>query len=132
MADTKSYKILIIDDDKFLLDMYSIKFSEQGFGVDTALGSEVALEKIDNSLRPDIFLIDLLMPKIDGFQLIEKLRERGIGRESVIIILSNLGQKEDIDRGLNLGVDGYIIKAAATPSEVVAKVIDISKKKHYV
>jgi DNA-binding response OmpR family regulator len=132
MADLKSHKILIVDDDKFLLDMYSIKFTEQGFGVDTALGSEVALEKIDNSLRPDIFLVDLLMPKIDGFQLIEKLRERGISRESVIIILSNLGQKEDIDRGLNLGVDGYIIKAATTPSEVVAKVIDISKKKHYV
>lgn len=132
MADSKSYKILVVDDDKFLLDMYSIKFSEQGFVVETALGSEVALEKISNGLRPDIFLVDLLMPKVDGFQLIEKLREQGIGRETVIVILSNLGQKEDVDRGLSLGVDGYIIKAAATPSEVVAKVIDIYKKKHHV
>lgn len=132
MPDPKSYKILVVDDDKFLLDMYSLKFSEQGFGVETALGSEIALEKVENGLRPDIFLVDLLMPKIDGFQFIEKLREKGIGPETVIVILSNLGQKEDIDRGLSLGVDGYIIKAAATPSEVVAKVIDISKQKHHV
>jgi DNA-binding response OmpR family regulator len=132
MADPKSYKILIIDDDKFLLDMYSIKFAEQGFVVETALGSEAALEKVTNGLRPDIFLVDLLMPKIDGFQLIEKFHEQGLGKDEVIVILSNLGQKEDIDRGLGLGVDGYIIKAAATPSEVVAKVIDISKKKHHV
>lgn len=132
MADLTSYKILVIDDDKFLLDMYSLKFTEQGFTVETALGSELALEKVNNGLRPDIFLVDLLMPKIDGFQLIEKFREQGIVENRVIVILSNLGQREDVDRGLSLGVDGYIIKAAATPSEVVAKVIDISKKKHHV
>lgn len=132
MSNIKSYNILITDDDKFLLDMYSIKFAEQGFKVETALGSEIALEKIDGGLRPDIFLVDLLMPKIDGFQLIEKLREKGISKENAtIIILSNLGQKEDVDKGLNLGVDGYIIKATATPSEVVAKVVDISKEKHH-
>lgn len=129
MAETKSNKVLIVDDDKFLLDMYAIKFSEQGFDVETALGGEPALEKVEGGYLPDIFLVDLLMPKIDGFQFIEKLKEKGLNKNAVIIILSNLGQKEDIDKGLNLGVDGYIIKASATPSEVVAKVLDISKKK---
>jgi len=123
------YKILIIDDDKFLLDMYSIKFSENDFEVSTANSGESALEKIEGGLRPDVYLIDLLMPKLDGFQLIDKLREKGINQEAAIIILSNLGQKEDIDKGLKLGVDGYIVKASATPSEVVQKTIDIVKTK---
>lgn len=129
MANSPTYKILIIDDDKFLIDMYSLKFSEHGFEVETALSGELAIEKINSGLRPDIFLVDLVMPQIDGFQLIEKFHERGMDKSQVIIILSNLGQREDIDRGLNLGVDGYIIKAASTPSEVVAKVTDIANKK---
>src|SRR3989344_6634895 len=115
-------KILIIDDDKFLLNMYSVKFSEQGFEVETAADGEEALDKFDKGLRPDIYLVDILMPRLDGFQLIEKLQEKKAINASAVVILSNLGQKEDIDRGLSLGVDGYIIKASATPSEVVAKV----------
>jgi len=123
------YKILIIDDDKFLLDMYSIKFGEHGFEVTTAINGEEALEKIDGGLRPDIYLVDVLMPKIDGFELIAKLKEKGITTEAAVIILSNLGQKEDVDKGLQLGVDGYIVKASATPSEVVTKATDIAKNK---
>jgi len=130
MTDQKTkYKILIIDDDKFLLDMYSIKFTENSFEVSTADSGEDALEKIEGGLRPDVYLVDLLMPRIDGFQLIGKLKERGISKEAAIIILSNLGQKEDIDRGLQLGVDGYIVKASATPSEVVSQTMDIAKAK---
>ncbi len=122
-------KILIVDDDQFLLDMYSIKFREREFEVLTATNGEEAWEKVEKGLNPDIFLVDLLMPKLDGFGLIEKLRTKGLSAASSIIILSNLGQKEDIDRGLALGVDGYIIKASATPSEVVTKVIDIANHK---
>jgi len=123
------YKILIIDDDKFLLDMYSIKFTESHFEVSTADNGEDALAKVESGLRPDIYLVDLLMPKLDGFQLISKLHEKGIGKEAAIVILSNLGQKEDIDKGLKLGVDGYIVKASATPSEVVSQTVDIVKTK---
>jgi DNA-binding response OmpR family regulator len=130
MADKKpQYKILITDDDKFLLDMYSIKFTENNFEVSVANSGEDALDKVEDGLRPDVYLVDLLMPKLDGFQLINKLREKGIGKEAAIVILSNLGQKEDIDKGLKLGVDGYIVKASATPSEVVNKTIDIVKTK---
>ena len=125
-------KILITDDDKFLLDMYSIKFSEQKFEVETALNGEEALAKIEKGLRADIYLVDVLMPKLDGFQLVAKMKEKNLHLESAIVILSNLGQKDDIEKGLALGIDGYIIKASATPSEVVAKVIDITnhKQKH--
>jgi DNA-binding response OmpR family regulator len=124
-------KILIVDDDKFLLDMYSIKFAEQKFEVETASDGEEALAKVEAGVAADVYLIDILMPKLDGFQLIEKLKERGVAAKGALIILSNLGQKDDIEKGLNLGVDGYIIKASATPSEVVLKVMDIAKhKKH--
>lgn len=122
-------KILIVDDDKFLLDMYSIKFAESGFEVTTALDGEDALEKVDAGLRPEIFLIDVLMPKINGFDLINKLKERKVDEKAALIILSNLGQQDDINKGLSLGVDGYIVKATATPSEVVAKTTDIAKAK---
>ena len=70
------------------------------------------------------------MPRLDGFQLINKLKESGVAKETVLIILSNMGQQTDIDQGLALGIDGYIVKATATPSEVVAKTVDIANSKN--
>ncbi|MBI2100521.1 MAG: response regulator [Candidatus Vogelbacteria bacterium] len=125
--DQKS-KILIVDDDKFLLDMYSLKFSERGFEVATALSADDALAQFNAGFQPAIFLVDLIMPGMDGFQLVEKLRAAGADKRAAIILLSNLGQKEDIEKGLGLGVDGYIIKASATPSEVVSKVSAIAEQ----
>lgn len=122
-------RILITDDDKFLLDMYALKFTENGFEVDTAFSADEALAKIDHGFDPTILLVDVIMPAKDGFQLVEELKRRGIEKKAAIIILSNLGQKEDIERALALGVDGYIVKATATPSEVVSKVIDIANNK---
>lgn len=122
-------KIFIIDDDKFLLDMYSLKFNELGYDVITATDGEEALQKVIDGLQPDIFLIDVIMPRLDGFQLVEKLKERALPEDATLIILSNMGQQTDIDRGLALGVDGYIVKATATPSEVVHKTTEIAKSK---
>ncbi len=124
-----SYKILIVDDDKFLLDMYALKFSEREFEVTTAENGEDALGKIEAGLRPDVYLADILMPKMDGFQLVTSIKERGLDKTAAVIILSNLGQKEDVDKGLSLGVDGYIIKASATPSEVVSQTLEIATHK---
>src|SRR3989344_1612960 len=120
-------KILIVDDDKFLLDKYSIKFSERGFELESASSAEEALKKISGDWRPDIYLVDIIMPVMDGFQLIEELKRQGCRAGSALVVLSNLGQKEDIEKALSLGVDGYIVKASATPSEVVAKVTEIAQ-----
>lgn len=124
-----SKRILIVDDDKFLLDMYSIKFAERGFEVTVADDGLAALAKVEGGFQPDIFLVDVLMPKLDGFALIGQLKEKHLADHSVIIILSNLGQEEDIKKGLDLGVGGYIVKALATPSEVVNKTLDIAEHK---
>lgn len=123
-------KILIVDDDKFLLDMYSLKFSEKGFTVETAMSGAEVLEKLTAGFHPSICLIDIIMPGMDGFKLIKTMRERNLVSDVALIILTNLGQKEDIEKALGLGVDGYIIKASATPSEVVTKVGEITVTKN--
>ncbi|KKS95312.1 hypothetical protein A3B05_02695 [Candidatus Giovannonibacteria bacterium RIFCSPLOWO2_01_FULL_43_160] len=114
-------KVLIVDDDAFLLDMYSIKFKESGFSVEIAKNGEEALAKA-KSLNPDVILLDIVMPKMDGFDVLREIKKDNIAPSAVIFILTNLGQKEDVDRGLKLGANDYIVKAHFTPSEVVAKV----------
>lgn len=124
MTDKKK-SILIVDDDKFLTDMYSIKFKENNFVVETAPNGPSALDKIEAGLNPDICLVDIVMPEMDGFELVQEIIKRPSSTKRYIIILSNLGQKEDVEKGLSLGADGYIVKASATPTEVVSKVLEI-------
>src|SRR3989338_1147576 len=114
-------KVLIVDDDAFLLDMYSIKFKESGFLVEIAKNGEEAIAK-SKSLNPDVILLDIVMPKMDGFDVLREIKKDNLAPGAVIFILTNLGQKEDVDRGLKLGASDYIVKAHFTPSEVVAKV----------
>jgi len=130
--ETEPKKILIIDDDSFLLDMYALKFSKSNFSVSTALGPESALEKLRNGLSPEIILLDIMMPVMDGFELLTKIREENISPNSIVIFLSNRGQLSDVTQAETLGASGYIVKASSTPSEVIDKVINIinnTKKK---
>ena len=127
---SQKFNVFIIDDDAFLLDMYALKFSQKNFEVTTASGTLAALEKLRGGYVPDIVVVDLVMPAMDGFEFLETIKAEGLAKEALLIILSNLGQQEDIDRGLALGISGYIIKASATPSEVVEKVLETVEKKH--
>jgi len=122
------YKILIVDDDKFLLDMYTLKFKEKGFIVESSLGSITALDKLKGDISFDVILMDVVMPTLDGFELLEKIKKMKLAAVAKIIILSNLGQPSDVEKGKKLGADGYIIKADSTPSEVVQKVQEIMKQ----
>jgi len=124
-----SKKIIIIDDDKFLLDMYAMKFVDQGFAVTPCPSAEEALSKLEGGETPDIIVCDIVMQKMDGFTFLQTVKEKKLASSAAFVLLSNLGQKEDIEKGMGLGADGYIIKASATPSEVVAKVLDIVKNK---
>ncbi len=126
---TPVYSILIVDDDKFLLDMYALKFKERGFKVDTAPNGADALTKLSSGTIPDIIMLDVVMPGMDGLELLSEIRSKKLAEKCVTIILSNLGQKEDIDKGLALGIDGYIIKASCTPTEVTNKVNEILSRK---
>ncbi|MEK7643665.1 MAG: response regulator [Patescibacteria group bacterium] len=121
-------KILLVDDDEFLLDMYSLKFKEAGFDIEIAPSGEDALLKIAKN-KYDAILLDIIMPALDGFEVLQRIKKDNLAAGSTIIILSNLGQKEDIERGMHLGADDYVIKAHFTPREVVEKVkYHLSKK----
>ena len=114
-------KILIIDDDPFIADMYVLKFKAEGFEVQAANDGKVGI-KLAADMKPDVILLDVVMPAMDGFDVLQKLRsDESLGRPK-ILFLTNFGQREDIKRGMQLGADGYIIKAHFTPSEVSAKV----------
>ncbi len=124
----KGIKILLVDDDEFLLDMYSLKFREAGFELDTAKTGEDALDKLKTQTY-DVILLDIIMPVLDGFEVLVRMRKENLGRGAIIIVLSNLGQKEDVERGLQLGAVDYVVKAHFTPREVVEKVkFHLSKK----
>lgn len=123
-------KIFIIDDDSFLLDMYALKFNQSNFDVTTALGSEPALVKLREGFTPDVVLLDIVMPVMDGFELIEKIHEENLAKGAILIVLSNRGQPSDIARGESLGAAGYIVKASSTPSEVIEKVNSIINSMH--
>ena len=122
-------KILIVDDDSFLLDMYALKFSQNNFEVHTATNGLQAIEKLKDGLKPDVMLVDIIMPEMDGFEMLEKVNADKLSPDSVKVILSNKSQQLDIDRGNSLGVAGYIVKANSTPLEVINQVISILEKK---
>lgn len=121
-------KILIVDDDNFLLDMYALKFSQNNFEVYAVSGGTQALEKLKGGLNPDVILMDIIMPEMDGFEMLTQINALKLAINSVKIILSNKSQQSDIEKGTSLGVSGYIVKASSTPSEVIEQVVQILNK----
>jgi CheY-like chemotaxis protein len=116
------YKILIVDDDKFLLNMYSIKFQKEKFAVTVASDGAEALKKLQEGFVPDAVVLDIVMPVMDGLEFLEKMRGEDLAKDATLLILSNQGQSSDIDKAKRLGIDGYIVKATTIPSEVVTEV----------
>ena len=123
-------KIFIIDDDNFLLDMYVVKFKERGFDVSTSLDTKEALTKLREGLSPDIILLDIVMPGIDGLEFLEIVRKENLAGDSLKIILSNQWEESDIKKAKELGADDYIVKANVIPSEVLEKVEEAIKKRN--
>lgn len=121
-----AHKILLVEDDPFLLDMYSTKFKEVGFDVSIAQDGEMGLSKA-KELMPDLILLDIVLPKKDGFEVLKTLKSDGQTAKIPVVLLTNLGLDSDVKRGLELGAQSYIIKAHFTPTEVVAKVKEILK-----
>lgn len=130
MAGVKK-KILIVDDDDFLLDMYALKFSQNNFDVHTAGSGSDALSKLKNGLNPDILLMDIIMPEMDGFEMLQKINAEKLSPNSVKIFLSNKSEKQDMEQGNRLGASGYIVKANSTPREVIDQVQKIMRHKIY-
>lgn len=127
-SDTTKKKVLIVDDDDFLLEMYALKFKEEGFLVEIAKAGKEAIEKIKMA-EPDVVLLDIVLPEMDGFSVLQAIRKDKKQRTPIVIMLTNLSQKDDTQRGMRLGADDYVVKAHFTPSEVVAKVKKLLSKR---
>jgi len=114
-------KVLIVEDDKFLRELMAQKLIKEDYDVVEAIDGEDGLSKAKET-KPDLILLDLILPGIDGFEVLAKLKEDVSVSEIPVVILSNLGQREDIERGLKLGAVDFLIKAHFTPQEIVNKV----------
>lgn len=117
----KKIQILLVEDDTFLASIYKTKFEMEGFQVTVAENGEAGLEAARKKI-PDLMLLDILLPKMDGFTVLKKIKDNNDTKKIPVILLTNLGQKDDVDKGLELGAADYLIKAHFKPSETVAKV----------
>ena len=128
MGDNKQLKILLVDDDRFLLDMYSLKFKKSGMEIDTSSSSLNALDKIKKGNNYDIIILDIIMPHMDGLEFLQTLRSEKLAPDATVIMLTN--QADDFEKAKSFGVDGYIVKASSIPSEVVDQVMKTYKAKN--
>ncbi len=122
-----AYRVYLVDDDRFLLDLYAVKFKNAGHEVTAFGGGEdllAALRK-EGAVVPDAILLDVIMPGMTGFETLETIRKEGLAKGTKIIILSNQGQDSDFEKSKELAADGYIVKASAIPSEVLTETVRI-------
>jgi len=122
-TEVNSAKILIVEDDKFLRDLIGKKLKSEGFDTILAVDGEEAVKKVKEE-KPSLILLDLILPGIDGFEVLKQIKSDSSEsiRQTPVIILSNLGQKDDVEKGINLGAADFLIKAHFTPGEIVDKI----------
>jgi len=121
-------KILIIEDDEMLLDMYRQKFRMEGFSVISAKNGQTAIYKAKQI--PDLILLDILMPKMNGFEVLKRIKEDSQTCKIPVIVLTNIGSESvdnDKNLALSLGARDYLVKALNTPEEVVRRVVSVLK-----
>ncbi len=114
--------LLLVEDDSFISSMYKTKLAGLGYAVEIIEDGEVAEQRLQKDPLPDLLLLDIVLPKRDGFEILAAVRKNDRTKNLPVILLTNLGQKPDVERGLKLGANDYIIKAHYTPSEVVDRV----------
>jgi len=118
-------KILIVEDDSFLRELITKKIANEGFEVVEAVDGEEGVKKSKEEKNIDLILLDLILPGIDGFEVLTRIKADAATNAIPVIILSNLGQREDIEKGLKLGAKDFLIKAHFTPGEIISKVKEI-------
>ena len=124
--ETMAKTILIVEDDKFLRELIVQKLLKEGYDISEAIDGEEGIKKIKTE-KPDLILLDLILPGIDGFEVLSRMKADEKLAKIPVIILSNLGQREEIERGLKLGANDYMIKAHFTPREIIDKIKTVLK-----
>lgn len=119
--DTNNKKVLIVEDDEHISKVYEIKLAKEGIPTSLARDGEEAVAKI-TAEKPSVILLDLMLPKKDGFWVLEEIKKNPDVANTPVIILSNLGQKSDQDRALALGASEYLVKVDYSIQEIIDKV----------
>ena len=123
----RKLQILLVDDDSFILNMYVSKFTKEGHTAVVARNAAEALGKLKETPFPDVVLLDVVLPGMDGLQILARAREEKLAPAAKYIMLTNQADEAEMDGAKKLGAAGFIVKAALTPSEVVAKVLELAK-----
>ncbi len=118
-------KILIVEDDRFLREIATQKLEAEGFVVANATGGKEAVDYLSTNERPDIIVLDLILPGMSGFEVLEKIKQMEAIKNIPVIILSNLGQEEDIEKAKKLGAVDYLVKAHFSFAEIIKKIHDV-------
>lgn len=119
MASKKS--ILLVEDDEFLAELYATKLKLEGYEISLASDGEKGLKMVKEKM-PDLVLLDIILPKMDGFEILKAIKADKDLKNIPVILLTNLSQKDEVKKGLELGANDYLIKAHFMPSEVVRKI----------
>ena len=121
MAQKK--KIMIVEDDVFVMDIYHTKLTQEGFEVISATNGMDGLKKLKAEKElPDLMLLDILMPYMDGLEMLAEVKKDDRLKDIPVILLTNLSQKVDVEKGMGLGANDFLIKSHFTPSEVLEKI----------
>lgn len=123
----RKHTILLVEDDQMLATMYQTKFSMEGLSIQVANDGQAGLDRA-RELKPSVILLDIILPKLDGFAVLKELKNDAKTKDIPVIMLTNLGQDEDIRKGKELGADDYFVKSNHTPGEIVEKVRTLMKK----
>lgn len=123
MADKSRKKVLMVDDDSLILNMYSMKFEKEGIDVEAFTTGEEFFERVKQGGRIDLLMLDVVMPGASGFEILERVRNNNLAADAKVIILTNQSESQDIDKAKQLGADLYLVKATTIPSEVVEQAI---------
>ncbi len=120
-------KVLVVEDDKFLRELFVRKMFNEGFDVESAIDAEQVFEILANK-RPEVILLDLILPGVDGFEILDKIKKDDDLKDIPVMVISNLGQKEDIDKAIELGAVDFLIKANYTLDEIINRVLTVLQK----
>ena len=127
MSD-KKVKVAIIEDDMAIVQMYRTKFETEGYDVATAPDGASGLDLIEK-FGPDIILLDLMMPNMNGLDMLKQLRSQASGRDAKVVVLTNMGDTETATKVYKMAADDYIVKAEMTPKQVAERVKELLAKK---
>jgi two-component system alkaline phosphatase synthesis response regulator PhoP len=120
-------KILLVEDDVFVSDIYQVKMHNEGIDVTVAMNGVEAIESLETGLIPDLILLDIVMPYMDGMEVLRRIKAKEEWKNIPVVLLTNLSDRSQVEDCLALGANDYLIKSHFTPSEVMAKIYALLK-----